>query len=154
MMKYRHTFSVNASIEEVVQFHRRSASMADITPPPVVVRVQHAPELLSSGDEMAFTLWIGPLSVPWVARIEQVTETGVIDRQIDGPFQHWVHRHTFVPLDQAKTEIRDEIETELSSFGRRWLVGLGMRLNLPVLFAYRAWKTRRLLERSGQWNAS
>jgi hypothetical protein len=30
----------------------------------------------------------------------------------------------------------------------RWLVSLGMWTTLPILFAYRAWKTRRLLAAS------
>ncbi len=33
-------------------------------------------------------------------------------------------------------------------------VGLGMSLNLPVLFAYRQWQTRRLLDQQQQTGAS
>jgi hypothetical protein len=32
--------------------------------------------------------------------------------------------------------------------GGTGLIGLDMRLMLPLLFAYRRWKTKRLLERS------
>jgi ligand-binding SRPBCC domain-containing protein len=39
-MKYRHQFRVSASVERVAEFHADSASMAAITPPPIVVKVQ------------------------------------------------------------------------------------------------------------------
>ena len=96
---------------------------------------------------MAFTLWLGPLPVYWLARIEELSPAGFVDRQLSGPFQQWVHRHSFIAVDEVTTEVRDEIEAVLKAPGWWWLVSLGMWLNLPMLFAYRAWQTRRLLER-------
>ena len=122
--------------------------MGAITPPPVIVRVHQAPALLNSNDEMAFTLWVGPLPIHWVARIEEVTPTGFVDRQLRGPFQSWVHRHTFRAVTAEITEVIDEIEITLAD---RWLwkvVGWGMYLNLPMLFAYRAWQTKRLMQKA------
>lgn len=58
-MNYQHRFRVPVSIEQVAEFHRRSASMVAITPPPIVVKVQRAPAVLADGDEMAFTMWLG-----------------------------------------------------------------------------------------------
>lgn len=55
-MKYRHQFRVPASIERVAEFHAHSASMAAITPPSIVVKLQRAPAVLADGDEMAFTM--------------------------------------------------------------------------------------------------
>ncbi|MEZ4584038.1 MAG: hypothetical protein R3A10_20780 [Caldilineaceae bacterium] len=60
--------------------------MGAITPPPVIVRVHRAPELLGEGDEMDFTMWLGPLPIRWLARIEQVTPVTFVDRQLRGPF--------------------------------------------------------------------
>lgn len=58
-MNYHHCFRVPVSIEQVAEFHRRSASMAAITPPPIVAKVQRAPAVLADGDEMAFSTWLG-----------------------------------------------------------------------------------------------
>lgn len=146
-MRYHHRFQVQASLEAVAAFHRQSASMGAITPPPVIARVHRAPPILQDGDEMAFTLWVGPLPIHWLARIEDVTPTGFVDRQIDGPFQQWVHHHTFHPVRDGVTEVIDEIEITLSNAWHWKLIGLGMVLNLPILFAYRGWKTRKLLEK-------
>jgi hypothetical protein len=32
--------------------------MAAITPPPIIVKVHHAPPVLADGDEMDFTMWL------------------------------------------------------------------------------------------------
>lgn len=147
-MQYHHRFRVQAPLAQVAAFHRQSASMSAITPPPVLVRVQRAPTILQEGDEMAFTLWLGPLPLPWVARIEAVTPTGFVDRQLSGPFHQWVHRHTFHPISEQVTEVIDELEITLAAAWHWKLMGLGMVISLPILFAYRGWKTRNILEKS------
>jgi ligand-binding SRPBCC domain-containing protein len=133
-------------MEKVVDFHQKSASMTAITPPPIIVQNHRAPQVLGEGDEMEFTLWLGPLPVRWLARIEQVTPDGFCDRQLRGPFQEWVHRHQFIAIDNTTAEVRDEIRLSLRPHLLWRIVGLGMRLGLPALFAYRGWKTRRMLE--------
>ena len=145
-MIYRHRFQVNSPLERVAEFHSRSTSMAAITPPPVIIRVQHAPPVLMDGDEMDFTMWLGPFPIHWLARIEAASFDGFTDRQLSGPFAEWVHRHTFVAVDEHTTDVVDEISLRLRSHPLWWLVGMGMRLGLPILFAYRAWKTRRKLQ--------
>ncbi len=144
-MKYKHRFQVKAPLAEVADFHSQSASMGDITPPPAVVKVHEAPARLGDGDEMDFTIWLGPLPVRWKARIEDVSPTGFVDRQLEGPFRRWTHRHSFKPVDEKTTEVVDEIEFKLAKHPVRGVMGLGMTLSLPLLFAYRGWKTRRLL---------
>lgn len=145
-MRYVHRFTVKAPLSAVREFHRRSASMGAITPPPVIVRVHSAPEFLAEGDEMDFTMWLGPLPIHWVARIEDVTDRSFVDRQVAGPFGQWIHEHRFVAVDEMTTEVHDEITLQLGDGLWRKFLGIGMRLNLPILFAFRQWKTRRLLE--------
>ncbi len=120
--------------------------MGAITPPPIRVQLHRAPPALLSGDdEMDFTLWFGPLPIHWVARIEDVSESGFTDRQLSGPFSKWVHRHSFVRIDDRTTEVIDHITLRLKPHPFWGLIGLGFWLGLPALFAYRAWKTSRLL---------
>jgi ligand-binding SRPBCC domain-containing protein len=146
-MKYHHSFRIRAPLAAVTDFHARSASMGAITPPPIVAQIHQAPARLQEGTEMDFTLWLGPLPIRWVARIENVSYNGFTDRQLRGPFHSWVHRHHFRPVDETSTEVLDEIEAELKKHLFWSLLGLGMWLNMPVLFAYRAWKTKGLLEK-------
>ena len=146
LLIYQHRFRVVAPLVRVAEFHSRAASMAAITPPPIIVRMRHTPAVLAEGAEMDFTLWLGPLPVRWLAHIEAVSPTGFSDRQLQGPFAEWVHRHTFFAVDERTTAVLDEVTLRLRLHPLWGLVGLGMWLGLPLLFAFRAWKTRRKLQ--------
>ena len=135
------TFRINAPLQQVAAFHRRSASMAAITSPPILVRMHAAPEELTDGDQIAFTLWLGPLPVYWRASIQNATRNGFEDHQIDGPFRDWTHYHHFNALDETTTEVTDEVHLHLETKLPNLLIGLGMALGMPALFTYRAWKT-------------
>jgi ligand-binding SRPBCC domain-containing protein len=145
-MKYRHTFEVDAPLAEVADFHTAASSLKAITPPLIPMQLRHAPEQMGDGDEMAFTMWLGPLPVRWEARVEEASPAGFLDRQVRGPFAYWSHRHRFLALDGGRTEVVDEVEARLKPHLLWGAVGLAMWIGLPLLFAYRAWKTRRLLE--------
>lgn len=144
-MKYQHQFSVVAPLARVAEFHRQAASMPMITPPPIVVRVHQAPPVLNSNDIMRFTLWLGPLPVRWVARMENISPTGFVDRQLRGPFRQWVHQHRFEAIDANTTAVIDEIAFDFRPHPVWGPIGWSMALGLPILFAYRAWRTRQLL---------
>ena len=145
-MDYLHIFRVKASLSRVALFHQQPTSMGAITPPPIRVELHRVPANLSGG-EMDFTLWLGPLPFHWLAQIEDVSESGFTDRQLRGPFAEWVHRHSFVAVDDHSTDVIDQISLQLKPNLVWGSIGLGFRLGMPVLFAYRAWKTRRLLEK-------
>ncbi|MFN8456002.1 MAG: hypothetical protein U0401_15270 [Anaerolineae bacterium] len=145
-MKYHHSFKVQAPLSAVAHFHSQAASMGAITPPPIIVQLHSAPTSLGEGDIMDFTLWLGSIPIHWVAQIEQVGFNGFTDRQLAGPFARWVHRHRFMPVDDSTTEVIDEVEAILRPHPWWGVVGLGMWATMPLLFAYRGWKTRRWLE--------
>lgn len=145
-MNYRHTFKVRAPLTRVKAFHSQAASMPAITPPPLSVRLNHAPEVLGEGDEMDFSLGVGPIRIRWVVRIEHDTANGFTDRQLLGPFAEWVHQHRFIVLDEQTTEVVDEITLRPRRHPLWWLVGMAMWVGLPVLFAFRGYQTRRMLQ--------
>ena len=144
-MEYRSRFVVKAPLENVTGFHRRSASMSSITPPPIIVNVHSAPAVLNDGDRMEFTMWLGPLPVRWVAGIEQLPN-GFIDRQISGPFDKWVHHHTFEAISPTETVVHDRVEAAPKRHWFWWPVGMSMWLGMPILFGYRGWRTKAILE--------
>jgi len=145
-MIYCHRFQVRSPLARVAEFHSRADSMAVITPPPIIIQMKRTPAFLTERDVMDFIMWLGPFPLHWLARIEAVSSTGFTDRQLSGPFADWVHRHTFVAVDDQTTDVVDEITLRLRSHPVWWLVGMGMQLGLPILFAFRAWKTRRILQ--------
>jgi ligand-binding SRPBCC domain-containing protein len=95
---------------------------------------------------MEFTMWMGPLPVRWFARVEDVSANGFLDRQVRGPFGQWAHRHTFLEGQKGATEVVDQVQARLRRHLLWGPVGFGMWVGLPLLFAYRGWKTRRLME--------
>ena len=153
-MIYQHRFRVQAPVEAVAEFHSYPDAMAAITPPPIFVQVHSAPPRVAEGQSMDFTMWLGPLPLRWQARFEEVTATGFVDRMVQGPLQAWSHRHSFVPVGDAQTDVVDELDVTVRRHPLWGPVGLGMSLNLPVLFAYRQWQTRRLFRQHSQSGAS
>lgn len=143
-MRFERRFRVRAPRSRVAEFHRRADSLRAITPPLVPMRLGPVPEVLRPGDEFSFVLWLGPLPLRWRARIEE-HPGGFADAQVEGPFASWRHRHEFVEVDAQTTEVRDRIDARLRRHPFWALVGLKMWLGLPLLFAYRRWKSRRLL---------
>jgi ligand-binding SRPBCC domain-containing protein len=146
-MRYYHEFTVQVPLAAVLDFHARSASMAAITPPPIIVRIHEAPPVLEDDDRMRFTLWLGPLPLHWTARIEKDSPTSFIDRQVSGPFELWEHKHSFSTLESGHVLVQDEVNARLKHHPIWWLAGAGMWLGMPLLFAYRGWKTRKILVR-------
>jgi ligand-binding SRPBCC domain-containing protein len=141
-------FRVNAPLSKVSAFHHDSRALRDLTPPPVFVQF-HNVEPLGEGSLADFTLWLGPLPVRWAARHTEVDpRRGFTDTQERGPFKSWVHRHSFEVVDDRQTDVIDTIEAQPGDHPLWGLVSRLMWLNLPVLFAYRAWKTRRACEAS------
>jgi ligand-binding SRPBCC domain-containing protein len=137
---------VNAAVEDVAEFHGRPASMAAITPPPVIVRVHAAPERIASGERMTFTLWAGPVPIHWTACFEDVSPAGFTDRQLNGPFGSWVHRHGFERVDDSVTDVVDRIEASFKQHLFWGIVGRLMWAGMPLLFRFRAQRTRAVLE--------
>ncbi len=147
---YRHRFVVAAPREAVAAFHRRPESLAAITPPGIVLRLGPTPALLGEGDRMRFTLRLaGLLPIPWAARISEMGPEGFVDSQEEGPFALWRHEHRFVALGPEATAVEDLV-TALPRRHVYWgPVGLAFWLGMPLLFAYRAWRSRRLIEARG-----
>ncbi|MDF1499333.1 MAG: SRPBCC family protein [Anaerolineales bacterium] len=144
-MEHQSQFTVNAPVEAVRQFHQSANSLQEITPPLIPMTAVDAPDPLTEGAQIAFTLWFGPLPVRWTARIEDLDPNGFVDRQASGPFASWVHRHVFTALDRNKTRVDDHVTYKLKSNPFWWLVGGTMAIGLPLLFRYRAYKTRQIL---------
>ena len=145
-MNFERSFEIRSSLSAVRDFHARSEALVALTPPLMPMRIESSPPLLRSGDTMSFRIWLGPLPVRWTARIEDAGAAGFTDRQLAGPFAEWVHRHTFDPTGPSSARVTDSIRARLRRHMLWGPVGLAMWLGLPLLFAFRAWKTRRLLE--------
>lgn len=150
-LSWRHRFEVEAEAAAVADFHRRPQGLAELTPGFMFLRfLGEPPAELAPGDELRFRMFAGPLPIVWRSRIEALDDAapGVIgfqDRQLDGPFAHWLHRHRFVDLGGGRTAIEDEIEARFRRHPLWGPVGWQMWVGLPLVWTYRVRRTRRAL---------
>ncbi len=140
------TFSVNAPLSAVAAFHRGTEALKQLTPPPIIVQL-HRVEPLAEGSRSEFTLWFGPCPVRWIALHSQVDGLhGFTDTQVAGPMAAWQHTHYFEAVNDGATRISEHIEYAYPSGWRGlWARLLFNPLGLRLMFAYRAWMTRRLV---------
>jgi ligand-binding SRPBCC domain-containing protein len=142
MPVFDYSFTVDAPLEAVRDFHHDTSALKKLTPPPTIVQL-HSIEPLGEGSVSRFTLWVGPLPLKWKAVHRNVSDRGFTDVQAEGPAAKWEHTHTFVPVSAGVTEIREHIEYE----HKRGFWGLVTRAlfswpNLWFMFTYRKLATR------------
>lgn len=147
MQLFEYRFQVQASLEAVSFFHHDTRVLKQLTPPPVFAQI-HSVEPLAEGSRSEFTLWFGPLPVRWVAVHSAVDrEVGFTDTQLRGPMKSWQHRHEWHAVDAQTTMMRERIEYEHQPGIRGLLTRLLFaRPLLEIMFAYRAWATRRAVK--------
>jgi ligand-binding SRPBCC domain-containing protein len=146
MNTFEHHFVVAAPLSAVAAFHQDSRALRLLTPPPILVQFQRI-EPLAEGSIAEFTLWAGPLPIRWQARHDQVDpQRGFRDIQVRGPFASWTHEHRFEVVDASHTAVIDRVTAQPSRHPGWGLISRMMWLNLPLLFAYRGWRTRKALE--------
>ena len=111
MPTFIYTFTVDAPLRAVSDFHHDTSALKKLTPPPTIVQL-HEIEPLGEGSVSRFTLWVGPLPLRWKAVHRDVSERGFTDVQAEGPARRWEHTHTFTPITPNTTQINEHIEYE------------------------------------------
>jgi ligand-binding SRPBCC domain-containing protein len=148
MPTFQTSYSINAPLKEVAQFHRNSKAMKRLTPPPVFIQIHHA-ETLAEGSMSEFTMWFGPLPVRWLAVHSGVDpDHGFTDTQLSGPMKFWKHSHHFTSVDENSSRIEELIQYE----HHPGIKGLITRLlfsppGLSWLFLYRKLAINRILKK-------
>ena len=141
------SFTVPAPLSAVAAFHSSTQALRQLTPPPIITQLRHI-EPLGEGSRAEFTLWFGPFPVHWIAVHSQVDPLhGFIDTQLSGPMATWRHTHSFKASGQD-TQVSEHIDYAFpAGIQGLWARLLFNPLSLRFIFAYRAWKTRQLVEK-------
>ena len=133
-------------LEEVFRFFSEASNLALLTPPSMHFRLITAqPVQMRDGTLIEYRLRVHGMPIRWVSRIEDWEEgVGFADRQVKGPYRHWLHRHGFEATEDG-TRIVDRVEYALP-FGVLGLLGVPLvRRELDAIFAYRRAAVVRLL---------
>ena len=139
--------AIDASVDAMLRFHESPTALSKLTPPPIIMRIRRDDRKSIREGEIAFTLWLGPLPIRWLARHEPgPTAHSFADTQVEGPMAHWRHEHIFTPVADG-VQLTDRITLAHKSGLRGWLTRLMFDgLPLRLLFAYRHLRTRRALK--------
>lgn len=142
MKTFKRSFVVAAPVEAVARFHSDTRALKRLNLPGLFLQF-HRLEPVAEGSLADFTIWLGPIPIRWQASHFDVdTNRGFTDVQTRGPFAQWRHCHSFEILDDQNSRVSDEIKAQPGS-----LISHLMWAGMPLLFAYRAWRTRRILEK-------
>ncbi len=142
--QFTHHSFIKTSLDRLVAFHRAPAAFEQLAPPPMRVTLQRDDRNSLTDGEMEFTMHLGPLAIPWLARHEPgPTAHSFADSQINGPMASWRHVHLFEEQGPG-VMLKDQI-TYTYPPGLRGLLTylLFNPLSLKLLFYYRHWVTRK-----------
>jgi len=102
-----------APIETVFDFIARPENIRKISPPQMGLSFQQAPERISAGVQIAFSLQAFGISRSAVHEIIQFDEPrSFFERQVTGPFGNWEHEHLFESDAQGRVIVTDRIRFE------------------------------------------
>ncbi|NDJ55262.1 MAG: hypothetical protein GYB68_19495 [Chloroflexi bacterium] len=140
---FDYSFTVDAPLKAVRDFHHDTSVLKKLTPPPIIMQL-HEFEPLGEGSIARFTMWLGPIPLRFKAVHSDVSINGFTDTLLTSPLAAWQHTHRFVAIDEQSTSVQEHIEYEHN----KGLVGLFTRLmfspiGLRFLFFYRSLVTRR-----------
>lgn len=156
MATYERSTHVDATFDDVWEFHSTVAGLRAVTPSWFDLEVE-AVEAPDGGPEPAellagteLTLSMRPLGVGprqrWRTEIvarERDEDSGYFrDAMTDGPFRPWTHTHAFF-ADGDGTKLLDRVEYETPA--GRYLDPLGAPF-FELMFRHRHRRTRELLE--------
>jgi ligand-binding SRPBCC domain-containing protein len=137
-MRFRMDSEIEASADDVFDWHASPDALTALIPPWEKVRVESCVgEPLAVGTLVTLRL---PLGLRWIARHTAREEGRMFrDEQIKGPFRRWVHTHRFEPIGPDRSRLIDAVEYEMP-FG--WLLDRFVRRKLKRMFDYRHATTR------------
>jgi uncharacterized protein (TIGR01777 family) len=105
----------NAPVQDLFQWHARPGALERLSPPWDPLEVVRKDPGLDVGTHAIMKIRAGflPLKIKWVAEHTTCSENRLFrDKQLKGPFRHWIHTHTFTP-DGDACFLEDRIEYAL-----------------------------------------
>jgi uncharacterized protein len=104
--------------ETVFEWHTRPGALERLVPPWEDVRVEAREGGLHDGGRVRLSVRRGPKRFDWELRHTAFEEGRLFrDEQLRGPFTAWVHSHRFVPLEEGRCRIEDQIEWDVPGGG-------------------------------------
>jgi uncharacterized protein len=105
---------VEASAEEVFQWHTRPGAFERLVAPWNNIRVLNRTDGIANGARVILRVKKGPLTLHWILDHHDYFEGRQFrDVQVTGPFERWEHTHRFEPDGDNACYLQDRIEYSL-----------------------------------------
>lgn len=126
--------------ERAFDFYGDALNLEPLTPPWLHFEVTSPmPIEMGAGTLLDYRLRLHGVPIRWRTRIETwEPPTGFVDTQVRGPYKLWEHTHSFEPLGEGVTLIRDRVRYAIP-FGPLGALAhsLFVRRDLERIFDYR-----------------
>ncbi len=104
---------VNCRPRDLFRYFSKPSNLQSSSPMIPSITFHSVGPLLGKGQVIKFDLSYSMFCITWTSRVTKFQPFEYFeDTQLDGPFRHWVHRHTFEESGE-KTLVHDEIEYEV-----------------------------------------
>lgn len=147
-MRFVKESRIAAPPEVVFAFHESPGALERLTPPWERVEFLEGGESIRPGARLVLSVPVGPFRMRWVAEHTEYEPGRMFaDRQVEGPFASWYHRHLCLDDGRGGTLLRDEVDYQppLGPLGR-FLGQAFIRSKLEKMFDYRHEVTRQIVE--------
>ncbi|NNE66432.1 MAG: SRPBCC family protein [Pyrinomonadaceae bacterium] len=130
---------INRSREETFEFFGDAENLERITPPELNFKIlTPRPIILEKGSLIDYKLKLRGFPISWRTEItEWRPPYSFIDSALRGPYNQWIHRHTFEELEDGTTEITDVVKYRLPFEPLGDLMHWYVRKELDYIFGYR-----------------
>ncbi len=144
---FQRSVDIARSPEDVFAWHERPGVLQRLTPPWEQVELESAGAGVRDGVRVVMKTKIGPVWARWEAEHYDYREgRQFCDRQVEGPFATWEHRHVFEANGEGGCRLTDDIRYELPLGAAGEMAAGKVEARLDRLFAYRHALTRADLE--------
>ena len=130
---------IPASNKDVFAYHAREGALDRLVPPWSILTVASHEGNIKDGTMSTFKVRLGPVGFKWTAlHFGYLQNRQFQDKMVKGPFQSWIHTHSFIPSEIDHCKMEDKI-TYSPPFGKlgRILLNNMVQNNLNQLFHYR-----------------
>jgi uncharacterized protein len=147
-LRFQRRTRIDAPAEAVFAWHARPGALERLVPPWERVVVEERTGGIDDGARVVLRVGAGRLRLRWVAiHGDVIPGRQFCDRQVQGPFRYWRHRHGFEPDGPSACYIEDDVEYALPL---GWLASIvaggSVREKLERMFAYRHAVTKGEIE--------
>lgn len=132
---------LNASVQQVFEWHKQPDAIQLLTPPSKKIQViSRKGTLGKDGFELSFRMYLfSPFFITWVARHDHYIENQQFrDVQVKGPFHLWEHTHRFVADGEDACWMEDDVVYQLPfDLLGHWVMGAFIRYDIESMFEHR-----------------